>query len=94
MAIPQYWYLAKGAKRPSHTTNMLIPTKYNQRKLFAGMEFFRRIEYIQCVERIPYQRLISFGYILWRLAYLLYGSVASLPSPSINIEVLAFHLKL
>ena len=24
----------------------------------------------------------SFGYILWRLAYLLYGSVASLPSPS------------
>ena len=41
---------------------------------------------IQCVERIPYQRLFPFGYILWRLAYLLYGSVASLPSPTSNIE--------
>ena len=44
MAMPQYCYLAKGAKRPSHTTNMLIATKYNQMKLIADMEFFRRIE--------------------------------------------------
>ena len=28
MAMPQYCYLAKGAKRPSHTTNML--TSSNQ----------------------------------------------------------------
>ena len=41
---------------------------------------------LRCVERIPFQRLFSFGYILWRLAYLLYGSVGSLPSPSSNIE--------
>ena len=31
--------------------------------------------------RIPYQRLFSFGYILWRLAYLLKYSVASLIIP-------------
>ena len=30
--------------------------------------------------------IIFTWYILWRLAYLLYGSVASLPSPSSNIE--------
>ena len=35
--------------------------------------------------KTPYQRLFS-GYYLKRLAYLLYGSVASLPSPSSNIE--------
>ena len=44
MAMPQYCYLAKGAKRPSHTTNVLIATKYNQMKILADMEFFRRIE--------------------------------------------------
>ena len=27
-----------------HTTNMLFATKYNQMKIIAGMEFFRRIE--------------------------------------------------
>ena len=35
--------------------------------------------------KIPYQRLFS-GYYLKRLAYLLNGSVASLPSPSSNID--------
>ena len=45
---------------------------------------------IQCVERIPYQRLFSFAHILWRLAYLLYGSVASLLSPSSNIEAWSY----
>ena len=44
MAMPQYCYLAKGAKRTSHTTNMLIATKYNQMKINADMEFFRRNE--------------------------------------------------
>ena len=44
MTMPQYCYLAKGAKPPSHTTNMLIATKYNQMKIIADMEFFRRIE--------------------------------------------------
>ena len=44
MAMPQYCYLAKGAKRTSHTTNMLIATKYNQMKIIADMEFFRRID--------------------------------------------------
>ena len=33
--------------------------------------------------------IISFGYVLWRLAYLLYGSVSSLSSPSSNIEGMA-----
>ena len=43
MAMPQCCYLAKvekGAKRPSHTTSMLIATKYNQMKIIADMEFF------------------------------------------------------
>ena len=39
MAMPQYCYFAKGAKRPSHTTNMLIATKYNHMKLIADMNF-------------------------------------------------------
>ena len=44
MAMPQYCYLTKGAKRPSHATNMLIATKDNQMKIIVDMEFFRRIE--------------------------------------------------
>ena len=44
--LPRYCYLAKGAKQPSHTTNMLITTKYNQMKIIADMEIFRRIEWL------------------------------------------------
>ena len=44
MAMPQCCYLAKGAKRPSHTTNMLTSSNYNL-KIIAAMEFFRRFEY-------------------------------------------------
>ena len=40
MTMPQCCYLAKGAKRPSHTTNMLIATKYYQMEIIADMEFF------------------------------------------------------
>ena len=52
----------------------------------SNIQIVEKCKAIQCVERIPYQRLFSFGYILWRITYLLYGSVASLPSPSSNIE--------
>ena len=37
--MPQCCYLAKGAKRPSHTTNMLT-TSNNNLKIIADMEFF------------------------------------------------------
>ena len=52
----------------------------------SNIPIVKKCKAIEFVERIPYQRLFSFGYILWRITYLLYGSVASLPSPSSNIE--------
>ena len=39
MAMCQCCYLAKGAKRPSHTTNMLTSSD-NNLKIFADMEYF------------------------------------------------------
>ena len=36
--------IATWRRERNHTTNMLIATKYNQMKLIADMEFFRRIE--------------------------------------------------
>ena len=39
MAMPQGCYLAKGAKRPSHTTNMLTSSDHNL-KIIADMKFF------------------------------------------------------
>ena len=62
--------------------------KTGRKNEFLPMEGYSVVEIKQKYSerrKIPYQRLFS-GYYLKRLAYLLYGSVASLPSPSSNIE--------
>ena len=51
----------------------------------VNIQTVEKIKTIQSVERIPQQRLFL-GYNLKKLAYLLYGLVASLPWPSSNIE--------
>ena len=75
MAMPQCCYLAKGAKWPSHTTNMLRVAV--NRSNFSGRKDRGRTFWSNCRDRMECGRILS---------YLLYGSVALLPSPSSNIE--------
>ena len=46
MAMRQCGYLAKGAKRPSHTTNMLTSSD-NNRDIIADVEFFVLMEFLR-----------------------------------------------
>ena len=112
--MPQSCYLAKGAKRPSHTTNTIKFDRVsfdpcNSIKRFDLCFLTRQIwpiyshpYYNMSYQGVAVNRSNFFGRKDWGrtfwsnyrdrteccriLSYLLYGSVASLPSPSSNIE--------
>ena len=76
---------------PTHIISTELKFTVEIRRLFIESKLNKSIQSVEIKisyssrRKTPYQRLFS-GYYLKRLAYSLYGSVASLPSPSSNIE--------